>query len=223
MKCEAHTKAITLRQISTIVMLVSFLLSLHADARQATSALRFGPHRSLPPQMVDPSLYDDVIELDAKERKGYLNFSGSKLNPVVEVKVLCRRDTKNNRFAQPIKYEDLWYAKDTTIGCRRNVPLPINRRDQVAVFFSNGSNLSEAEIAACAKALVRLRLETILNRNAIVTVRVPSNAFREMISTLEKENFYPYQDYRASINFLIPIPLETELGAREIMCYVPQR
>jgi len=212
------------KKISSIVVLACCLLSLHADARQATSALRFGPHKTLPPQMVDPSLYDDVIELDAKERKGYLNFAGAKLAPIVEVKVLCRRDTKHNRFAQPIKYEDLWFGKDTTIGCRHNVPLPINPRDQVAIFLApNMSNLSEAEIAACGKALVRLRLETILNRNAIVTVRVPSYAFGELMSTLERENFYPYKDYRASINFLIPIPLETELGEREMMCFVSQR
>jgi len=138
--------------------------------------------------------------------------------------VHCRRDTKNNRFAQSIKYEELWYAKDTTIGCRHSIPLPINPRDRVAIFFaSNTRQLSEAEIAACAKALVRLRLETVLNRNAIVTVRVPSYAIKDMISSLEKENFYPYQDYRSSINFLIPLPLETELGTREMMCFVPHQ
>jgi hypothetical protein len=217
-------KKLSLKRICSIALLAFCVLSLQADARQATSALRFGPHKTLPPQMVDPSQYDDVIELEAKERKGYLDFAGSKLGPIVEVKVLCRCDTKHNRFAQPIKYEDLWFGKDTSIGCRRNVPLPINPRDQVAIFFTqNTSNLSDAEIDACARALVRLRLETILNRNAIVAVRVPSYAYSELTSTLEGENFYPYKDYRASINFLIPLPLETELGTRETMCYVRQQ
>jgi hypothetical protein len=211
-------------KISSVLLLALCVLSLHAEARQATSALRFGQQKPLPPQMVDPSLYDDVVELDAKELKGYLTFNGTKLAPIVKVKVSCRCDTRHNRFAPVIKYEDLWFGKDATIGCRRAMPLPINARDHIAVFVTSSSgHLTEAEIAACAKALVRLRLETILNRNALDVVRVPNYAFGDVLSTLGKENFYPYKDYRASVNFLIPIPLETELGVREMMCFVPQQ
>jgi hypothetical protein len=207
-----------------LIALSACLLALGADARQATSALRFGQQKPLPPQMMDSSVYDDVVELDAKEMKKYLSFPGSKTQPIVRVRVNCRCDTKHNRFAPLVRYEDLWFGKDGPIGLRRIAKLPIRERDQVAIFINSGTdNLSESEIAACAKALVRLRLETMLNRSAILVVRVPSYAFGELLSTLESENFLPYRECRESISFLIPIPLETELGVREMMCFAPPK
>lgn len=205
-----------------LLLFALWLWSANAEAGEATSALRFGPKRPVPSQLIDPSMYDDMVELEIKELKNHLTFSNSKLMPIVRVKVSCRCDTRHDRDAQSVKYEELWFGKDVSIGCRRSIPLPIKERDQVAIFLTvSTNNLTEAEIAACARALVRLRLETMLNRNALITVRVPSYALEELVAELEKENFYPYKDYRASINFLIPIPLETELGAREVMCFIP--
>jgi len=162
-----------------------------------------------------------MVELEIKELKNHLNFSNSKLMPIVRVKVSCRCGTRRDRDAESVKYEDLWFGKNSSIGCKRAIQLPLKERDQIGIFISNTNNLSQAEIAAYARTLVRLRLETILNRNALLTVRVPSYALDDIVSELEKENFFPYSERRSSINFMIPIPLETELGAREMMCYIP--
>jgi hypothetical protein len=165
--------------------------------------------------------YDDVMELQCEEVSNYLNFAGSKLHSIVKVGVSCYCATKSNHCPAALKYADLWFRQGDPIGSKQYCPLPIPERDQIAILLKPRLKpLTEVEVASCAGALVRLRLACSLNRNLIVVVRVPDRAMDSFVAALRKQNFLPYQEASQKINVLIPITLESELGRKEVTCFV---
>lgn len=214
-------------QLTTFVLLMLSLAipsPVLGEGTVPTSALRLGEKKPLPPQIIDMSMYDDVIELNCEERPDYMNYAESKLVSIVQIEVDCHCDTKHNQSAPAKKYENLYYTKSRPIGCKHFTAFPIKEHDQVAIFVrSSSGTLSRAEIAACANALVRLCLETSLNKNQVATTRIPNAAMSDLILELEKQHFLKYRDNRDTIETLIPIPLETDLGQREMMCFVPPK
>jgi len=203
-----------------LAMLCCATIFLQAGGRSGGSALQYNERNMLPPQMVDIGQYENVIEIQCDELKNYINFSGTRLNSVVKVKVECRRDTKNNRNAPPLRYEDLWYQKGAPLGCKKYGALPIEERSQVAIFVKSKLGLmSDAEIAACASTLVRLRLELTLNRNLVVTVRVPNQSLDGLVCELRKQNFVRHCEIFEELDTLIPIQLETDIGRKETLCF----
>jgi hypothetical protein len=174
----------------------------------------------MPPQMVDYTKYDDVIELDCEEKPFYINFEGAQLKPVVRVRASCKCDTRHNQFAPEIKYQDFWFKHGTPIGTKHFISTPIEERHRIGIFIKNQDSLNDAEIAACAGAVIKLRLEASLNKNIIDTVRIPSYMYERMKLELQKQNFLSYRENSLYVKTLIAIPLETELGRREVMCYI---
>lgn len=173
--------------------------------------------------MVDYTPYDDVVVLHCEEQPGYIKFNGVQLKPVVRVRVNVRINTKENRWAPETKYEDLWFKDGTPIGSKRFITTPVKERHEVAIFLKDGMDiLNDAEISACASALVRLRLEASLNKNQILTVRIPSMIYERLKIELQKQNFVSYRENSLNITTLIPIPLESEYGKREVMAFMPR-
>jgi hypothetical protein len=182
--------------------------------------LHYNERNLLPPQMVDLSQFENVIELQCNELKNHINFSGTKLNSIVKVRVECRKDTKTNQNSALLRYEDLWYQNGAPLGSKKYGPIPINEREQVAIFVKSKLGLmTEAEISACASALVLLRLDLTLNRNLIVTIRVPNQALEGLVSELRKQNFVRYDEIYEELDTLIPIQLETDIGRKETLCF----
>jgi len=205
-------------KIFTLCLLAVSFVVLSAGGR---SALRVREPRPLPPQVFDMAPYDDVVELQSEQLSNYLNFAGSQLKPIVKVAVSCYCDTKNNHCPQAVQYEDLWFRQGDPIGAKQYRPLPIPERDQIALLIKPRSKpLTEGEIASIAAALVRLRLAFSLNRNLIVTVRIPNQSMDGFIAALRKQNFVPYQEARQRLTVLIPLSLESEMGRREVTCFV---
>jgi hypothetical protein len=207
-----------------IALLIAFSsLLMQSSGLERTSTLQRREKKPLPPQMVDYTPYDDVIVLHCEEQPDYIRFDGVQLKPVVRVRVNVRVNTKENRWAPEQKYENLWFKDGTPIGSKRFTALPIRERHEVGIFLKDGSDLlSDAEIAACAGALVRLRLEANLNKNQILTVRIPSTIYERLKLELQKRNFFSYRENSLSIRTLIPIPLESEFGKREVMSFMPR-
>jgi hypothetical protein len=200
------------------IMCAAFLLQ--GGGQNGGSALRYNERNLLPPQMVDLGQYENTIELQCNELKNYITFSGTKLNSIVKVKVECRKDTKNNRNAPALRYEDLWYQKGSPLGSKKYGPLPVNEGEQVAIFVkSNLGLMTEAEVAACASTLILLRLDLTLNRNLVVTVRVPNQSLEGLVSELRKQNFVGYDEIYEELDTLIPIQLETDIGRKVTVCY----
>lgn len=207
------------QKISLVLFSCATIL-LQAGGRSGGSALQYNERNIMPPQMVDIGQYENVIEVQCDELKNYITFANNRLNSVVKVNVECRRDTKNNRNAPALRYENLWYQKGAPLGCKRYGNLPIEERSQVAIFVkSKLGMMSDAEIAACASALVRLRLELTLNRNLVVTIRVPNQSLEGLVSELRKQNFVRHSEIFEDVGTLIPIQLETDIGRKETLCF----
>lgn len=187
------------------------------------SALRFREMKPMPAQFIDFTAYDDVIKLTCEEKSNYLNFPSVKLKPIVKVSVSCLCSTKHNHYAPEAKYQELWFHKANPISCKHFTTFPIKERHEIGIFLISDRTLSDAELAACASALVRLRLETAVNQNMIVTVRIPNDCFERLKLELQKQNFVSYRENSLNITTLIPIPLETELGRRETLCFLSNR
>lgn len=218
-RCTLNGK-LNLLGTTALVALASILAQ--ASGIERGSALHRGEKKPMPPQMVDYTKFDDVIVLDCEERPGYIKFQGSQLSPVVRVRVNVRRDTRQNQFASESKYQDLWFNEILPIGSKRFTTNPIKEKHEIGIFLKQGAeSMNDAEIAACAAALVRLRLEAHMNRNQLLTVRIPSNIFERLKIQLQRQNFVSYRENSLNITTLIPIPLETEFGKREVMAFLP--
>lgn len=208
-------------KLNTIVAVAALSTLLQASGVERESALHLGEKKPMPPQMVDYTKFDDVIELDCEEKSDYLNFAGAQMKPVVRVRVFCKCGTKQNQYATEVKYQDMWFKNSSPIGCKHFITLPLKERGRIGIFLKNPDTLNDAEIAACAAALVKLRLEATLNKNIIDTVRIPSYMYERMKLELQKQNFFSYREHGTRITTLIAIPLETDVGKREVMCFIP--
>ncbi len=195
-----------------------------AMRRKPRSALSLREKKPMPPQLLDFTKYDDVIELDCEEKPNYLKFADTRLAKVVKVRVSCRLDTRNNHYSPEYKYQDLWFNQGLPIGCKHFSKFPIKEKHEIGIFLkASNRTMGDAEIAACASALVQLRLQSTLNGNLITTVRIPSYIFERLKLELAKQRFVSYRENSLSITTLIPIPLETDLGGRETMCFLSAR
>jgi hypothetical protein len=203
-----------------MVMASIFAILLHVPAASAQkqSALQYHQRPPLPPQMVDLSLYDDVIELHCQEQKQYLTFTGSQFKSVSKVKVGYRLDTKHDNAAPLVQYEELWFHNSTPIGSKKAQRFAIKKSDQVAILVPP-DRWTDTEIQALAGTLVALRLELSMNRNLMAVVRIPNEILGPLREELRKQNFLPYRELGRPIQTLIPIQLETDLGKRETMCF----
>ncbi|MBX9666691.1 MAG: hypothetical protein K2X93_03690 [Candidatus Obscuribacterales bacterium] len=196
-------------------------LLLQASGTEQSSALHLREKKPLPPQLVDLGLYDDVIEINCEEKDNYLSFRGSELKPIVKVTLDCRLDTRRDRGAPANKYQELWYRNDLPLASKHTMPLPIPDKHRIGIFLkSRVRNLSDAEITALASTLVRLRLETILNRNILATVRIPNYAYPKLVLELQRHNFVSYKEKGRFVTTLIALPIETDLGIRETLCFL---
>ncbi|MBS1991311.1 MAG: hypothetical protein JSS83_12390 [Cyanobacteria bacterium SZAS LIN-3] len=204
------------------LILAAALVPLASAVCSGQSGLSQKPARVLPPQVFDMEPYDDVLELEAEELSNYLNFEGSRLNPIVRVKVSCYCKTKIDHAAKALRYQDLWFRHGDAIGLKEYAPLPAEDGDRVALLIKpRFKPYNEAEIAACSAALVRLRLALSLNRNMIETVRVPGLTLEAFVDALRKQHFVPYKELRKHVDVLIPIPLESENGSKVVSCFSP--
>lgn len=209
-----------MNQKHSLVLICFASLLMQGGGRNGGSALHLNERNFLPPQMVDYSQYENVIEIQCQEIKNHMTFTGTRLNSVVKVKVECRKGTKENREAPLLRYEDLWYQKGTPLGSKKHCVLPINEGEPVALFVkSKLAGLSDAEISACASALIQLRLDLTLNRNLVLTVRVPNQSLEGLVSELRKQNFVRYDEIYEELDTLIPIQLETDIGRKETLCF----
>lgn len=203
------------------IAIFAFSTLLQASGVERESALHLGEKKPMPPQMVDYMKFDDVIELECKQQPSFANFAGAQLKPVVRVRAFCKCDTRHNQFAPATKYQDLWFKNGAPLGCKHFTTLPIKQRARIGIFLKDPDTLNDAEIAAFASTLVKLRLEATLNKNIISTIRIPSYMYERIKLELHKQNFFSYRENSLNVTTLIPLPLETEVGKREVMCFIP--
>jgi hypothetical protein len=180
-----------------LVMLALICLTLALSAWQPARA------QDLPKQQCD-----DLMYVRAEEQKGYLDFPGSPFKPIVKVTVSFRC-VKHGTMGKERLYEDLWYQGKNPLGCRRYCDFDLDPKDLIFVYLNTST---AAEHAASANTLVRLLLESLLNRDAICGVSVPAESFWTIVDQMEEENFYRTAKLQGRPSVYISMPLMAEDG-----------
>jgi len=184
------------RKTELVVLAVMFLV-LVLSAWQPAGA------QDLPKQQCD-----DLMYVRAQEQKGFLDFPGSPFKPIVKVTVSFR-SVKHGTMGDERLYEDLWYQGKNPLGCRRYRDFDLDPKDLIFVYLNSSS---EAEHAASSNTLVRLLLDSLLNRDVICGVSVPSESFWTIVDQMEEENFYRTAKLHGRPGVYISLPLLAEDG-----------
>jgi hypothetical protein len=146
----------------------------------------------------DPYLereFDWAMFMDTRELKQFLNYSGSKLHPLIKVRItfrsFSRGDTVNYIAAKP--YEELWYYRSKPLGLRRYQRLDIQSRYLGAVVVGPvDENIDKTERSnAIANALVRLIVDLQFRDISTAVVLVPKDQYDQIAEGLGRYKFYP--------------------------------
>ena len=134
--------------------------------------------------------YDWVIHLTPETHKEYLNYTGSRLHPITNVKAYFRVTPRlaPGHVDKTAHYEDLWYHDATPIGCRRYSQLTISNGWQGAVCL-DGNDSAMENTGALANAIVRLMLDAALRTGSTTVALVPPGMVQQISNELGRFNF----------------------------------
>jgi hypothetical protein len=127
--------------------------------------------------------YDWTVEIQTQKLTRQFDYPGSVLQPIVKAEI---QYYSTNAPANKTAYENIWFNNGKAVGLERLHNLDINQGDGVSLrIVGKTGALSPEECKAAANAILRMTLDTYLNRNAVVTVRLPDSYFTQIISALQ--------------------------------------
>ncbi len=145
-------------------------------------------------KLMDPYLQKEfnwAMYIDLEEDKPFLNYAGSRLNPLTQLRVTTssfqRGTTKTLDSAPAQVYEEFWYHEETPVGLRRYRALDIKSNEIGAIFLGGKGN----NVAAAAKVLLRLALDLDLHQLSPGIVVVPLDKYDLIASELGRYSFFP--------------------------------
>lgn len=121
---------------------------------------------------------DWQVLLSCQKLEPYLNYEGSRLNPLTKVTV---------KFAQPLSapttiYEYLYYARKQVVGCRHIVS-KIGIKSGTAGVLKIVT-VRPDETNAAANAALRVLLDASLNGSMVKSLMVPDAYFQAIVEAL---------------------------------------
>ncbi len=126
--------------------------------------------------------YDWVIEMETKPLSRQFEYTDSALKKIEKVQVAYYPPGgDDNKTA----YEYLWFNSGKACGMekQRKFDLPQGEGVCLKVVHKNG-NSTEEEKRASAGAILRLAIDTYLNKNPIVQVRLPADSYNDIVNEL---------------------------------------
>lgn len=130
----------------------------------------------------DQKPYDWTMDIKTQQLERQFDYPGSTLKPVVKTEMqyypTAAEDTKT-------KYEYIWYANGKPLGLERLHKLEITEGDGISIRVLHKTNSpTSGEFKAAANAVLRVLVDAYLNKNAVVTVRVPADSFNGITNEL---------------------------------------
>jgi hypothetical protein len=137
--------------------------------------------------------FDFVIEVQTQVLQNYMNYTGSTLYPITQLRVTYRETQRlsSGLAGTNIQYEDLWYHNCQAIGCRRYNVFQVKPGEQGCIHFLTSSDTGGAG-CPIANATTRLLLDIGLNNSALAAVIVPTDSVNSVIQQFEQFNFHPF-------------------------------
>lgn len=152
------------------------------------------PCSAIDAQLVDPILpkqFQWAMFVEMNENMQYLNYPGSKLNPLTRLRVTANTYPPALNTTPTITpaqlYEDFWYHEEQAIGLRRFGALNIERNQIGAIFLGTAGDNN----AAAGRVLVRLAVELDLQGLSPSVVEVPLDKYDAIVSELAHYSFSP--------------------------------
>lgn len=131
--------------------------------------------------------YDWVVELETKPLERQFQYEGSSLKKIEKVQVAYYAPNKED---EKVAYEYLWFNNGKAYGMekQRKFDLPQGEGVCLKVKHKGGSSSSE-ERKAAANAVLRLALDTFVNKNPIVQVRLPNESYTDIVNEITSRGF----------------------------------
>lgn len=138
---------------------------------------------------------DWVIYIDTTTKKEFLNYKGSQLNPISNLRVSYRRTPRHSEGFDPSprKYEDLWYHQGRALGSRRYCSLNIDQNKRGIVIVRNSEDAAR-EPRAVANAIVKLTVELALKNIVCLGFMVPKDMYKDVVADLAHFGFSAKND-----------------------------
>ena len=126
--------------------------------------------------------YDWVVEMKTKPLERQFQYQGSALKKIEKVQVSYYPPGGND---SKTAYEYLWFNDGKACGMekQRKFDLPQGEGVCLKVVHKNGSSTQE-ERKAAANAILRLAIDTYINKNPIVQVRLPADTYTDIVNEL---------------------------------------
>ncbi len=138
---------------------------------------------------------DWVIYIEAKSKKEFLNYKGSNLNPITNLRVIYRRTPRHSEGSDctPQPYEDLWYHQGRALGNRRYCALKIEKMKRGIVIIRPSEDAAR-EPRAVANVIVKLTVELALKNIVCLGFIVPKDMYKDVVADLSHFGFSAKND-----------------------------
>lgn len=137
-------------------------------------------------------LHDFVLFVDADTLKDHFKYHGSKIFPVVRLRVWQRPIAWGRQRDEAIKtekLEELWYYDGKPIGSRQYCPLKIER-GRVGIILVRTMDGDPRQSQAVASAIVKLSLDLRLQETTLSSIVVPRGQYKETVEYLGNYGFF---------------------------------
>jgi len=139
---------------------------------------------------------DWVMYLEVKRLDHYLRYPGSRVHPIINIRVSYRvvPEAQAQELAPKNKriYEDLWCHNGITIGSHRVNQLSLGSQKIGTIIVSCAENAGQ-ESASIASAIAHVTLDLKLKKAIIAAVVVPIESFNQVCTDLGRYGFYKHE------------------------------
>jgi hypothetical protein len=132
------------------------------------------------------SLYDWTIRIQTQKLQRQFDYKTSRLNNVDRLDVdYYVRDNDQANYA----YESFWYNDGKPLGLERFNPFAIPRGQGVCIKVTHSTTQpTDAELRSAANAIMRIWLESQVNQDAIIAVKIPQQSYNAIVNYLQSPN-----------------------------------
>lgn len=165
--------------------------------------------------------YDWTVEVQTQKLVRQFDYEGSTLQQVVKTQIRYYPTTaEDNKTA----YENMWFSNGKALGLERLHNFDITPGDGISIrILAKTGRFSPEERKAAANVMLRIILDAYVNRNAVVTVRLPNNAFSQIIEELHRNPHITRspEGGEAPVDAALSIFVQSESsGRREQLLYI---
>lgn len=176
--------------------------------------------------------YDWNLNIETSKLEHQFEYAGSQLQNVVETKTDYYYsgsqpvDDRHPDEDHKIKYQNLWYCNTRPLGLERMHAFDLDQGDGVAIRVKHKvGDGSEREYKAAADSILRVMLDSLVNKNPVVIVYLPDGApYDEIIQALRNKGALdapPHSEDNPLMSSAVNIFIKESTGSRHTTMYYP--